>query len=182
MKQLSIFVLNGLKKTLACFKTRRTSGVKNPPGGQSVREPAVTVTGKNACQAIRLQEVAVNVKAIIGEYKLYKNPTLALRELSDRLNMPSYIVSKAINEVLGANFYDLVNKYRVEEAKLLLTNPWYDRYTILRVASDAGFNSKTTFNVVFRKFTGVTPSYYRTTCRMTSDVHNLNLVTHSKLF
>jgi AraC-like DNA-binding protein len=84
-----------------------------------------------------------------------------------------------MNEVLGVNFYDLVNKYRVEEAKQLLTDPRYDRYTILRVASDAGFNSKTTFNAVFRKFTGVTPSYYRTTCRITLDVHSHDLVRHS---
>jgi AraC-like DNA-binding protein len=116
---------------------------------------------------------------LMEEQKMYKNPHLALRELSNSLSMPSYIVTKALNEVLGVNFYDLVNKYRVEEAKQLLTDPTYDRFTILRVASDAGFNSKTTFNEVFRKFTGVTPSRYRTSCRISLDVHSDDLVTLS---
>ena len=114
----------------------------------------------------------------MDEQKVYKNPHLALRELNNGLNTPSYVITKAMNEVLGVNFYDLVNKYRVEEVKKLLTDPRYDRFTILRVASDAGFNSKTTFNAVFRKFTGVTPSYYRTTCRIALDVHTHDLVSH----
>jgi AraC-like DNA-binding protein len=59
------------------------------------------------------------------------------------------------------NFYDLVNGYRVEEAKRLLLDSKSINYTILSVGFEAGFNSKTTFNTVFKKFTGFTPTEFR---------------------
>ena len=93
--------------------------------------------------------------------KLYQEPELTLQTLSDKLGIPSYQVSQAINEGLKKSFYDLVNGYRVEEAKRLLLDPKNENYTILSVGFDAGFNSKTTFNTVFKKFTGFTPSEFR---------------------
>ena len=59
------------------------------------------------------------------------------------------------------NFYDLINGYRVEEAKRLLLDSKNMNYTILSVGFEAGFNSKTTFNTVFKKFTGLAPTDYR---------------------
>jgi AraC-like DNA-binding protein len=63
------------------------------------------------------------------------------------------------------NFYDLINGYRVEEAKRLLLDTKNRNYTILSVGFEAGFNSKTTFNTVFKKFTGHTPTDFRETHR-----------------
>ena len=179
MKNLTVIIVNGLKKALAWYPSNRNSAhVKKVQNFNQPESKAVTVNDTSLLD-IKLRQVATGIKALMDEQKVYKNPHLALRELSNDLNMPSYIVTKALNEVLGVNFYDLVNRYRVEEAKQLLTNPMYDRFTILRVASDAGFNSKTTFNSVFRKFTGVTPSYYRTSSRIAMDVSSHDLVTHS---
>ncbi len=179
MKNLPAIVVNGLKKALAWYTSNRNSAdVKNVQNFNRPESKAATVND-NSLLDIKLRQAATGIKALMDEQKVYKNPHLALRELSNGLNMPSYIVTKALNEVLGVNFYDLVNKYRVEEAKRLLINPNYDRFTILRVASDDGFNSKTTFNSVFRKFTVVTPSYYRTTCRISLDVRSHDAVTHS---
>ena len=62
---------------------------------------------------------------------------------------------------MNKNFYDLINGYRVDEAKRLLVNPENKNYTILSVGFEAGFNSKTTFNTVFKKFTGLTPTDFR---------------------
>jgi AraC-like DNA-binding protein len=95
------------------------------------------------------------------EEKVYKCPDLDLKSLSERLQTPSYLVTKAINEGLGLNFYELINRYRVEEVKSLLINHDHKRFTLMAVAFDAGFNSKTTFNTVFKKMTGLTPSLYR---------------------
>jgi AraC-like DNA-binding protein len=61
---------------------------------------------------------------------------------------------------LGKNFYDFINHYRVAEAQLLLVDPRYRHLTHLAVAEEAGFNSKATFNAVFKKQTGQTPSEY----------------------
>ena len=93
--------------------------------------------------------------------KLYQEPQLTLQNLADRIALPSYQVSQIINDQLGKNFYELVNGYRVEEAKRLLSDPKSKNYTILSVGFEAGFNSKTTFNTVFKKFTGLTPTDYR---------------------
>ena len=81
--------------------------------------------------------------------------------LADKLQFPSYQVSQAINEGMDKTFYDLINDYRVEEAKRLLSGPQSNNYTILSIGFAAGLNSKTTFNTVFKKFTGVTPTDFR---------------------
>ena len=93
--------------------------------------------------------------------KLYRETELTLQNLSEKLQYPSYQVSQAINEGLKKNFYDLINSYRVEEAKRLLVDPKNQNFTILSVGFEAGFNSKTTFNTVFKKFTGITPTEFR---------------------
>jgi len=93
--------------------------------------------------------------------KLYQEADLTLQNLADRIQLPSYQVSQAINDGMNKNFYDLVNSYRVEEAKRLLLDAKNKDFTILSVGFEAGFNSKTTFNTVFKKFTGLTPTEFR---------------------
>ena len=109
----------------------------------------------------RVSEITIRVLAAMGKDKLYQEPELSLQNLADKLLYPSYQVSQAINEGMEKNFYDLINGYRVEEAKRLLLDEKSRNYTILSVGFEAGFNSKTTFNTVFKKFTGLTPSEYR---------------------
>jgi YesN/AraC family two-component response regulator len=95
--------------------------------------------------------------------KLFQEADLTLHELAGRLQSPTYQVSQALNEGMKKNFYDLVNGHRVEEAKRLLLDSKNRNYTILSVGFEAGFNSKTTFNTVFKKFTGMTPTEFRDT-------------------
>jgi AraC-like DNA-binding protein len=109
----------------------------------------------------RAAELANNIVALLEKEKIYQEPELTIKNLADKIQAPYYQVSQAINDVLNKNFYDLVNGYRVEEAKRLLLDPKSRSYTILSVGFEAGFNSKTTFNTVFKKFTGLTPTEYR---------------------
>ena len=109
----------------------------------------------------KLDEIVSRIISAMKKERLYLETELNLQNLSDKLNLPSYQVSQAINEKLKKNFYDLVNGYRVEEAKRLLADPQNKNYTILSVGFEAGFNSKTTFNTVFKKFTGLTPTDFR---------------------
>lgn len=109
----------------------------------------------------KIGDIAKSIIGLMEKEKLYQETELTLQQLSEKLNAPSYQVSQAINEGLKKNFYDLVNGYRVEEAKRLLVNPNSTNYTILSVGFEAGFNSKTTFNTVFKKFTGQTPTEFR---------------------
>jgi AraC-like DNA-binding protein len=109
----------------------------------------------------KINEIANRVMALMEGQKLYLQSELTLQDLAEKLEIPSYQVTQAINEGLGKNFYDLVNGYRVEESKRLLSDPASRNNKILTIGMDAGFNSKTTFNTVFKKFTGLTPSDFK---------------------
>jgi len=73
---------------------------------------------------------------------------------------PNYL-SQVINEECGQNFYDFVNGYRITEAKKLIQDPANEQVTLLSIAYDVGFNSKSAFNAAFKKYTGMTPSQFR---------------------
>ena len=93
--------------------------------------------------------------------KPYYDPELTLTALALQLEISRNQLSELINTGTGGNFYDFVNKYRVDEVKQLMEHPKYKDYTILAIAFEAGFPSKSTFNSIFKKFTGFTPSEYR---------------------
>lgn len=93
--------------------------------------------------------------------KLYQNPNLNMSILSDKSDLSNGYVSQIINQKRKQNFFDFINSYRVEEVKLRMTDSKYDHYTVLGLAQDAGFKSKSTFNSVFKKMTGQTPSQFR---------------------
>ncbi|MBS1597925.1 MAG: AraC family transcriptional regulator [Bacteroidetes bacterium] len=109
----------------------------------------------------KLDELVGRIILLMEKEKIYQETELTLQNLADKLQTPSYQVSQAINEGMEKTFYDLINNYRVEEAKRLLLDPKNSNYTILSVGFEAGFNSKTTFNTVFKKFTGLTPTDFR---------------------
>ena len=102
-------------------------------------------------------ELVRKITQLMEADRLYQEPELTLQQLAHKLAVPTYQVSIAINEGMKKNFYDLVNGYRVEEAKRLLADERNANYTILSVAFDAGFNSKTTFNTVFKKVYRIYP-------------------------
>ncbi|MFT3683260.1 MAG: helix-turn-helix transcriptional regulator [Ferruginibacter sp.] len=109
----------------------------------------------------RSEEIAERITTLMEKEKLFQEPELTLQQLAGRLDVPNYLVSLALNEGMKKTFYDLVNGYRVEEAKRLLLDAKNKNFTILSVGFEAGFNSKTTFNTVFKKFTGLTPTEFR---------------------
>lgn len=109
----------------------------------------------------KYEDVVSRIIFLMENEKLYQETELTLLDLANKLELPSYQVSQAINEGLDKSFYDVINGYRVEEAKRLLADPKNLNYTILSVGFEAGFNSKTTFNTVFKKFTGLTPTDFR---------------------
>jgi AraC-like DNA-binding protein len=93
----------------------------------------------------------------------YLNPDFNMEMLSETLGVNKNYVSQVINSRFGYNFFNFVNYYRVEEVKRRIISPDNDAYTILSVAFDSGFNSKASFNNIFKKFTGLTPSEYKKT-------------------
>ena len=87
--------------------------------------------------------------AFMENEKAYQSPELTLTQLSEQVKIPAHYLSQVINEKLDCNFLDFVNGYRVEDAKEKLIDPKFDHYTIVSVAYEAGFNSKSTFLYCF---------------------------------
>jgi AraC-like DNA-binding protein len=98
---------------------------------------------------------------IMESERLFLEPELTLPELSEKLSVLPYHLSQVINEELNKSFYDFVNEHRVREAQRLLSSPEYGHLSILGIALDAGFNSKSAFYTAFSKYTGMTPSEFR---------------------
>jgi AraC-like DNA-binding protein len=83
--------------------------------------------------------------------KCFCDPNLTLNQLSEVVNIKPHLLSRIINECYHQNFRDFVNKYRVEEFVKLARQQTNRRYTFLALANEVGFNSKSTFNVAFKK-------------------------------
>lgn len=108
-----------------------------------------------------LYDLSMKITQCIEKNKLYKEMGLTVSDIADKIDSQPYLVSQAINTGLGKNFFELINRYRVEEAKKLLLDESWDYLSIVGIGFEAGFNSKTAFNTSFKKFTGVTPSQYK---------------------
>jgi len=97
----------------------------------------------------------------IKKDKPYADNELKLQDIASYLGLPPYQLSQVINTELKTNFYSLINKYRIEEAKRLLIDPNKQHLNILEIAFETGFNSKSAFNTAFKKNSTMTPSQYK---------------------
>ncbi|MBP6540455.1 MAG: helix-turn-helix transcriptional regulator [Saprospiraceae bacterium] len=110
--------------------------------------------------AILLHE---NLKSMMLEKKHFKEAELTLVELSNILNTHPNYLSQVINEKEGVSFYDYINGLRVEEFKNQAVMPENQKYTIISLAYECGFNSKSAFNRIFKKHTNLSPTAYMQT-------------------
>ena len=95
--------------------------------------------------------------------KPYLNPNLSLPQLAADLNISSHYLSQVINEQFNLNFFDFVNRYRVEVFKEKIADHEFRNFSLLGIAFECGFNSKSAFNRIFKQTTGITPSQYKKT-------------------
>lgn len=109
-------------------------------------------------QAISKQQILNTLKEILEKEKLYLRSDLSLSDLAERIGVSSNQLSQVINELLDKNFQRFINEYRVQEVKENITDP---SRTLLGIAMDSGFNSKSAFNRVFKDIVGQTPSQYK---------------------
>jgi AraC-like DNA-binding protein len=87
--------------------------------------------------------------------------SLSVYDLAKQINVPSRDLSIAINHHLNKHFFDFVNEYRIKKAMEIFKNTNDEKLTVLEVLYEVGFNSKSSFNTAFKKFTGTTPSEFK---------------------
>ena len=108
----------------------------------------------------RVPDVEARLTRLMVQERLYREPALSIAQLARRSGYPEYLVSLVINRRLGGPFWDYVNRLRIDAVSERLADPT-DARTILDIAWDAGFTSKSTFNAAFRRQVGETPSAWR---------------------
>ncbi len=107
------------------------------------------------------KEKGRRLKEAVAVNRFYEDAELTLTTLAVKLMMHPHDLSRIINVGLEKNFSDFINEFRVREIARKMQDPTYDRLTLLSIAYESGFNSKTTFNRVFKEMTGKTPVEYK---------------------
>lgn len=116
---------------------------------------------KSSISKLEAQHMISQLDHLMDTQKPYVNSSLKLKDLSGMLEVSERNLSQVINEHMQQNFSDYINSYRVKYAMNLLTDPLLKEKTILWVLFEAGFNSKSSFNTIFKKVVGCTPAEYR---------------------
>lgn len=120
----------------------------------------------NKYKSSNLNELSIThlktaIHRLIVEEKWFKNQKLTVNEVARELGVPRQQISEVLNVHMQTGFQDFLNKYRVDEFIHCLQNDIYKDYTLLAIANEAGFSSKSSFNTTFKKLMGMTPSQYK---------------------
>ncbi len=128
-----------------------TSSIVSPQSGTKYRNSPLTTES--------MDEMRAQLEQHLNTHKSYLDPELSLKSLADQMGFGPHALSQVINDAVGMNFFDYINGYRLEVVKHeLLQNRGKN---ILHIATDAGFNSKSSFYQFFRKREGMTPGQWR---------------------
>ena len=135
--------------------------LKQPEIFSGIHVEEINISSKNEIVGLTEEEISTTT-TLLNNYmesdKPYLEPNLSLSDLAEKLNVNSRTLSQIINNKLGLRFFDFINKYRVLEATHMIKDPPDPKMTILEIMYQTGFNSKSSFNTAFKKFTGMTPS------------------------
>lgn len=138
-------------------------GLKQPQifEGISQQEQPMVVSAADPKVDESLVRDAGLVKDYFTKHHPYTDADLTLAQLASALEMPPRRLSEVINRHFQQNFMDFINSHRIDHARELLSNPRDPKETIMEVMYDSGFNSKSSFNTIFKQKTGKTPSEYK---------------------
>ncbi|MFA0810677.1 helix-turn-helix domain-containing protein [Microbulbifer epialgicus] len=123
-------------------------------------EPESAEDGCKSTPPVDMGLVA-RIEDIMQREKPFLVQALTLEQLSSQLQIPRRSLSQTINRHYQCNFFEFINRYRIDEAKRLLRDPDSAGLTVLEIMLESGFNTKATFNSFFRKVAGMTPTEYR---------------------
>lgn len=144
------------------YGIRQTSILLQPLNGSSLKAEAKTNDEKNKYQKTGItvkqsKELFDKLQCFLLENKNYRESDLTLQKLAEYIDLPSNILSQVINQNYGENFFNYINHLRVNDIIANINAQKHKELTLLALAFDAGFNSKSSFNRGFKKKTGKTP-------------------------
>lgn len=102
-----------------------------------------------------------SLRSYVSKEELYLNPSLTIQELSQKVGIPVRELSLLINQQMNQHFFDFINEFRIQKAMEILKDETKNKLTILEILYEVGFNSKSSFNTAFKKYTDKTPTEYR---------------------
>ena len=130
------------------------------PAEQEISEISESNTSENQHNEKHFKLEALLLRELMKKEKPYLEPSLTIHDLAAKMEMPAHQLSKVINKEFRCNFFEFINKYRIDDFKQRAFSPNYKNMTILAIALDCGFNSKSAFNRIFKDVTGLTPGDY----------------------
>jgi AraC-like DNA-binding protein len=130
---------------------------------QTNNEPGLKIADSRA------EEYFERLKAFMDSEKIYLQPGCTIQLVAEQAKIPLHHLSHILNNRLNKNFFDFINEHRINDAKILLSDPNNNKLTIEAIGFECGFGSKTTFNKAFKKHTNQTPSEFRNSSLMKSE-------------
>ena len=124
-------------------------------------ETPIATYAKSGLDAKKIEQMAQELASYMDNGKPFLNEDLSLPLLAEQCELSQTQLSQIINQHFQVNFYDFVNSYRIEKAKGMLCSSEFEHLSILGIAFECGFKSKSSFNRYFKKHTGVSPSKFK---------------------
>ncbi|WP_243636296.1 helix-turn-helix domain-containing protein [Flavobacterium aquariorum] len=124
----------------------------------------VISTEKELLETPKSAEIALQielVKKYVLENEPFLEPSLTIQDLAKQVNIPVRDLSVLINHHMNQHFFDFINEYRIQKAMQILKSPSKSKLTVLEILYEVGFNSKSSFNTAFKKYTNQTPTEFR---------------------
>jgi AraC-like DNA-binding protein len=125
-----------------------------------LQDPAPSHTKQARLSPSQVAYWQQQLRALLETEKVYLEADLSLPALAQRVGLSTHELSYVLNEGFEVNFFQFINAYRVAEAQRLLASAQHQHLSMVGIAFEAGFSSKTTFNTTFKKVTGLTPSQF----------------------
>jgi AraC-like DNA-binding protein len=152
-----IMILFGINQTVIYPKIRDFQNLDTMTEENSVPNK----TDRKLLDDKQKEILSETILVYLKNHKPYMNPDYSLQMMADDLQISREKLSYLINTGQQKNFYKFINEFRVEEVKERLLNPQFNHFTVLGIGLECGFNSKSSFNRIFKEETGLTPSEFK---------------------